>query len=51
MQKGTPLAYFSKFLGPNTSAKSVYEKEAMAVLEAMEILGTQPNAKEAGQAL
>jgi hypothetical protein len=33
MQKGRPLAYFSKCLGPNTSAKSVYEKEAMAILE------------------
>jgi hypothetical protein len=35
MQNGRPLAYFSKCLGPNTSAKSVYEKEAMAILEAL----------------
>jgi hypothetical protein len=34
MQNSRPLAYFSKCLGPNTSAKSVYEKEAMAILEA-----------------
>jgi hypothetical protein len=35
MQNGRPLAYFSKNLGPNTSAKSVYEKEAMEILEAL----------------
>jgi hypothetical protein len=35
MQNGRPLAYFSKCLGSNTSAKSVYEKEAMAILEAL----------------
>jgi hypothetical protein len=35
MQKSRPLAYFSKCLGPTTSAKSVYEKEAMAILEAL----------------
>jgi hypothetical protein len=35
MQNGRPLAYFSKNLGPNTSAKSVYEKEAMGILEAL----------------
>jgi hypothetical protein len=33
MQNSRPLAYFSKCLGPNTSAKSVYEKEAMVILE------------------
>jgi hypothetical protein len=35
MQQSRPLAYFSKCLGPTTSAKSVYEKEAMAILEAL----------------
>jgi hypothetical protein len=35
IQKSRPLAYFSKCLGPATSAKSVYEKEAMAILEAL----------------
>jgi hypothetical protein len=35
MQKGRPLSYFSKNLGPNNSAKSIYKKEAMAILEAL----------------
>ena len=35
MQKGKPLAYFSRNLGPNNSARSIYEKEAMAILEAL----------------
>ena len=35
MQEGRPLAYFSKCLGPQNSAKSIYEKEAMAILEAL----------------
>jgi hypothetical protein len=34
MQHGRPLAYFSKFLGPKTGALSIYEKEALAILEA-----------------
>jgi hypothetical protein len=35
MQNSRTLSYFRKCLGPNTSAKSVYEKEAMAILEAL----------------
>jgi hypothetical protein len=35
MQQGKPLAYFSKCLGPNTMTKSVYEKEALAILQAL----------------
>jgi hypothetical protein len=35
MQNSKPLAYFSKCLGPNNMTKSVYEKEAMAILEAL----------------
>jgi hypothetical protein len=35
MQQARPLAYFSKSLGPKNADKSVYEKEAMAILEAL----------------
>jgi hypothetical protein len=35
MQQSKPLAYYSKSLGPNNAAKSIYEKEAMAILEAL----------------
>jgi hypothetical protein len=35
MQQSKPLAYYSKALGPNNAAKSIYEKEAMAILEAL----------------
>jgi hypothetical protein len=35
MQNGRPLAYFSKCLGPKPAAQSIYEKEAMAILEAL----------------
>jgi hypothetical protein len=35
MQQGKPLAYFSKSLGPANSAQSIYEKEALAILEAL----------------
>ena len=35
MQKGQPLAYFSRSLGPKAAAQSVYEKEAMAILESL----------------
>lgn len=35
MQQGKPLAFFSKSLGPRASAQSIYEKEAMAILEAL----------------
>jgi hypothetical protein len=35
MQQSRPLAYFSKCLGPKNAETSVYEKEAMAILEAL----------------
>jgi hypothetical protein len=35
MQNGKPLAYFSKSLAPKTASLSVYEKEALAILEAL----------------
>lgn len=35
MQMGKPIAYFSKPLGPKAAAQSVYEKEAMAILEGL----------------
>jgi hypothetical protein len=35
MQKGQPLAFFSKTLGIKAQAQSIYEKEAVAILEAL----------------
>jgi len=35
MQSGRPLAFLSKCLGPKAAAQSVYEKEALAMLEAL----------------
>uniref|UniRef100_A0A8R7TS24 Reverse transcriptase domain-containing protein n=1 Tax=Triticum urartu TaxID=4572 RepID=A0A8R7TS24_TRIUA len=35
MQQGKPLAHLSKSLGPKSAAQSIYEKEAMAILEAL----------------
>jgi hypothetical protein len=35
MQKGQPLAFFSKTLGIKSQAQSIYEKEAAAILEAL----------------
>lgn len=35
MQAGRPIAYLSKSLGPKAAAQSVYEKEALAILEAL----------------
>lgn len=35
MQKGKPIAYYSKCLGPKASTQSIYEKEALAILEAL----------------
>jgi hypothetical protein len=35
MQRGRPIAFFSKSLGPKAMAASIYEKEAMAILEAI----------------
>lgn len=35
MQGGRPIAFYSKSLGPKVAAQSIYEKEAMAILEAL----------------
>jgi hypothetical protein len=35
MQQGKPLAYFSKTLGPKAAALSTYDKESIAILEAL----------------
>ena len=35
MQEGRAIAYSSKSLGPTADAQSIYEKEAMAILEAL----------------
>ncbi|KAE8771798.1 retrotransposon protein [Hordeum vulgare] len=35
MQSGSPLAYYSKTLGMKASAMSTYEKEALAIVEAL----------------
>jgi len=35
MQSNRPLAFFSKTLGPKAAAQSIYEKEALAILEAL----------------
>ena len=35
MQAGRPLSYLSKTLGPKASVASTYDKEAMAILEAL----------------
>ena len=35
MENGQPIAFFSKTLGPKATAASTYEKEAMAILEAL----------------
>jgi hypothetical protein len=35
MQQGKPIAFFSKTLGVKALAQSIYEKEAMAILEAL----------------
>ncbi|KAH0671271.1 hypothetical protein KY285_023835 [Solanum tuberosum] len=36
MQKGRPIAYFSKVLAPKHRGKSIYEKEYMALLSAVD---------------
>jgi ribonuclease HI len=36
MQEGRPISFLSKSLGPKAMAASTYEKEAMAILEALE---------------
>lgn len=35
MQEGRPLSYFSKTIGPKAAAMSTYDKEAMAIIEAL----------------
>lgn len=35
MQAGKPLAFYSKSLGPKAVAQSIYEKDALAILEAL----------------
>jgi hypothetical protein len=35
MQKGHPIAYISKSLGPKQQAMSIYEKEMLAILHAV----------------
>jgi hypothetical protein len=35
MQEGRPLAYFSKSLSKQAAASSTYDKEAMAIIEAL----------------
>lgn len=35
MQDSRPIAYYSKAISPNSLGKSIYEKEAMAILEAL----------------
>jgi hypothetical protein len=35
MQQGKPLAFFSKSLGPHSNTQSIYEKEALAILQAL----------------
>lgn len=35
MQNGRPISFLSRTLGTKTAASSTYEKEAMAILEAL----------------
>lgn len=35
MQNGRPISFISKTLGPKVATLSTYEKEAMAILEAL----------------
>jgi hypothetical protein len=35
MQQGKPIAYFSRSLGVRNAATSTYDKEALAILEAL----------------
>jgi hypothetical protein len=37
MQLGRPIAFFSKAIGPKAASLSIYEKEAMAILESLKI--------------
>lgn len=35
MQEGRPISYLSKSIGPKTAALSTYEKETLAIIEAI----------------
>jgi hypothetical protein len=35
MQQGQPIAFYSKTFGPKATIASTYEKEAIAILEAL----------------
>jgi hypothetical protein len=35
MQQAKPIPYFSRTLGPRNAAMSTYDKEALAILEAL----------------
>ena len=35
MQQGIPIAYYSKTIGPRAAAMSTYDKEVLAILEAL----------------
>lgn len=35
MQEGRPISYFSKSIGPKATAMSTYDKEALAIIEAV----------------
>lgn len=35
MQKGRPICFMSKAIGPKSAAMSTYDKEALAILEAV----------------
>ena len=35
MQEGMPISYFSKTIGPKAAALSTYDKEVMAIIEAL----------------
>lgn len=40
MQQGRPISFLSKTLGPYAAALSTYEKEALAILEAIKKMET-----------
>jgi hypothetical protein len=35
MQRGKPIAYYNRTIGPRAAAMSTYDKEALAILEAL----------------
>ena len=40
MQEGKPISYFSKSIGPKAAAMSTYDKEALAIIEAVKKMET-----------